>query len=91
MQSLVCPVGVTRRARISGCCIAVCVVSQLGHDVRLSAVCVTGHLEGEVGDDAGDSEANQQQVGEDEGSGGVDDLLDLFVRAAGLAGLPDQR
>lgn len=57
----------------------------------ISLQCVTGHLEGEVGDDAGDSEANQQQVGEDEGSGGVDDLLDLFIRSAGLAGLPGER
>lgn len=53
--------------------------------------CVTGHLEGEVGDDAGDPEDNQQQVGEDEGSGGVDDLLDLLIGSAGLAGLPDER
>lgn len=92
MQSPVCPLGVTRRARIRGCCIAVCVAApQREHDLRLSAVCVTGYLEGEVGDDAGDSEDNQQQVGEDEGSGGVDDLLDLFIGSAGLAGLPDQR
>lgn len=67
-----------------------CVVPQREHDVRLSAVCVAGHLEREVGDDAGDSEANQQEVGEDEGSGGVDDLLDLFIGSAGLAGLPDE-
>lgn len=51
---------------------------------------VGAHLEGQVGDDAGDSEANQQQVGEDEGSGGVDDLLDLLVGSAGLAGLPGE-
>lgn len=56
--------------------------------VFLQRVCVTGHLEGEVGDDAGDSEANQQQVGEDESSSGVDDLLDLLVGSARLAGLP---
>lgn len=45
------------------------------------------HLEGQVGDDAGHSEAHQQQVGEDEGAGGVDNLLDLLSRAAGLTRL----
>lgn len=64
---------------------------QRERDVRLSAVCVSSHLEGQVGDDAGESEDHQQQVGEDEGSGGVDDLLDLFVGSAGLAGLPGER
>lgn len=68
-----------------------CCPPQREQDVGLSAVCVSGHLQREVGDDAGDSEANQQQVGEDEGSGGVDDLLDLLVGSAGLAGLPDER
>lgn len=53
-------------------------------------MCVSAHLEGQVVDDAGESEDNQQQVGEDEGSGGVDDLLDLFVGSAGLAGLPGE-
>lgn len=48
------------------------------------------HLEGKVGDDAGDSEANQQQVGEDEGPGGVGDFLDLFVGSARLARLPGE-
>lgn len=90
MQPLVCPLGVTRRARIRGCCIAVCRPSDV-NIVCISLQCVTGHLEGKVGDDAGDSEANQQQVGKDEGSGGVDDLLDLLIRSAGLAGLPDER
>ena len=51
-------------------------------------VCVCVYLKGKVRDDAGDSEANQEQVGEDEGPGGIDDLLDLFVRAAGLTRLP---
>ncbi len=46
------------------------------------------YLKGQVRDDAGDSKANQQQVGEDEGSGGVDDLLNLFVGATGLTWLP---
>lgn len=45
------------------------------------------HLKGQITDDARHSKANQQQVCEDEGSGGVDDLLDLFARAAGLAWL----
>lgn len=45
------------------------------------------HLKGQVRDDARHSKANQEQVGEDEGSGGVDDLLDLFARAAGLTRL----
>lgn len=45
------------------------------------------HLKGQVGDDAGHSEAHQQQVGKDEGSGGVDNLLDLLARAAGLTRL----
>lgn len=45
------------------------------------------HLNWQVRDDARHSKANQEQVGEDEGSGGVDDLLDLFSRAAGLARL----
>lgn len=45
------------------------------------------HLKGQVRDDARHSKAHQEQVGEDEGSGGVDDLLDLFARAAGLTGL----
>lgn len=45
------------------------------------------HLKGQIRDDARHSKANQQQVCEDEGSGGVDDLLDLFARAAGLAWL----
>lgn len=57
----------------------------------VSLQCVSSHLEGQVGDDAGESEDHQQQVGEDEGSGGVDDLLDLFVGSAGLAGLPGER
>lgn len=48
------------------------------------------YLKWQVRDDAGDSKANQEQVGEDEGSGGVDDLLDLFVGAAGLTRLPDK-
>lgn len=48
------------------------------------------YLQWEVGDDAGDSEAHEKQVGEDEGSGGVDNLLDLFVRTPWLTGLPDQ-
>lgn len=47
------------------------------------------YLEGQVRDDAREPKANQQQVGEDEGSGGVDDLLDLFVRATRLTGLPN--
>lgn len=45
------------------------------------------HLKGQVRDDARHSKANQEQVGEDEGSGGIDDLLDLFAGAAGLTGL----
>lgn len=53
--------------------------------------CVLGHLERQVRDDAGDSEADQKQVGENEGSGGVDDLLDLFVRPTGLTGLPGEK
>lgn len=53
--------------------------------------CVLGHLERQVRDDAGDSEADQKQVGENEGSGGVDDLLDLFVRPSGLTGLPGEK
>lgn len=47
------------------------------------------YLKRQVRDEAGDSEANQEQVGEDEGSGGVGDLLDLFVGATGLTGLPE--
>lgn len=46
------------------------------------------HLKGQIRDDARHSKTNQQQVCEDEGSGGVDDLLDLFAGAAGLAWLP---
>lgn len=49
------------------------------------------HLKLQVGNDAGDSEANQEQIGEDEGSGGIHDLLDLFAGAAGLTGLPEGR
>lgn len=45
------------------------------------------HLKGQVRDDTRHSKANQEQVGEDEGSGCVDDLLDLFARAAGLTRL----
>lgn len=45
------------------------------------------HLKGQVRDDARHSKANQEQVGEDEGSGGIDNLLDLFARAAGLTWL----
>lgn len=45
------------------------------------------HLKGQVRDDARHSKAHQEQVGEDEGPGGVDDLLDLFSGAAGLTGL----
>lgn len=47
------------------------------------------YLKGQVGDDAGDSEANQEQVGEDEGPGGVDDLLNPFLGATGLPRLPN--
>lgn len=47
------------------------------------------HLKGQVRNDAGDSKANQEQVGEDESSGGVDNFLDLFVRATRLTGLPE--
>lgn len=45
------------------------------------------HLKGQVRDDAGHSKAHQEQVGEDEGPGGVDDLLDLFSGRAGLTRL----
>lgn len=46
------------------------------------------YLERQVRDDAGDSKPHQKQVGEDEGSGGVDDLLDLLAGATRLTGLP---
>lgn len=49
------------------------------------------HLELQVVNDAGDAEADQEYVGEDERSGGVDNLLDLFARGAGLTGLSDRR
>lgn len=58
--------------------------------VLLDEAAVSLYLQWEVGDDAGDSEAHEKQVGEDEGSGGVDNLLDLFVRTPWLTGLPDQ-
>lgn len=61
------------------------------HMVYISLQCVLRHLERQVRDDAGDSEADQKQVGENEGSGGVDDLLDLFVRPTGLTGLPGEK
>lgn len=46
------------------------------------------YLKGQVRDDACDSKANQEQVGEDEGPRGIDDLLDLFARGTGLTRLP---
>lgn len=50
----------------------------------------TAYLKWEVGDDAGDSKANKEYVGEDKSSGGIDDLLDPFVRATGLPRLSDR-
>lgn len=47
------------------------------------------YLKRQVGDDAGDSEADEEEVGEDEGSGGVDNLLNLLVRSSGLSRLPN--
>lgn len=47
------------------------------------------YLKWQVRDDAGESKAHQEEVGEDEGPGGIGDLLNLFVGATGLTGLPD--
>lgn len=55
-----------------------------------TSISVFVYLKMQVGYDASDSKANQEQVGEDEGSGGVDDLLNLFVWAAGLTKLPER-
>ena len=56
-------------------------------------VCVCAHftlyLEGKVRDDTSESKANQEQVGENESSGGVGDLLDLFAGATGLTRFPN--
>lgn len=46
------------------------------------------YLKLQVRDEADGSKADQEQVSEDEGSGGVDDLLNLFVGATGLTRLP---
>lgn len=46
------------------------------------------YLKRQVRHDAADPEADQQQVGEDEGPGGVGDLLDVFVGRTGLTRLP---
>lgn len=54
-------------------------------------MCALVYLKRQAGDEAGDSKANQEEVCEDEGSGGVDDLLDRFVRATGLTRLPDRK
>lgn len=67
-------------------CLPLCSVNSFCEESQQQHVV---YLKWQVRDDARDSKADQQQVGEDEGSGGVDDLLDLLVRAARLTRLPD--
>lgn len=49
------------------------------------------YLKWQVGDDAGGSKANQEKISKDEGSGGIDNLLDSFVRATGLTRLTNEK
>ena len=48
------------------------------------------YLKWQVGDDAGDSKANKEKISEDEGSGGIYNLLNSFVRATGLTRLSNE-
>lgn len=48
----------------------------------------TNHLKRKIGNQAGESEADQQQVGEDECARGIGDLLDVPVTPFRLTGVP---
>lgn len=46
------------------------------------------HLKWEIGNQAGDTKADEEDVGEDEGTCGIGDFLNLFVSAFGLGIIP---